>query len=169
MAGRARIPIALFLLVASACTIPNLHEARRAAPALPQTSYLYVGNADTLSRKLKEAVLAWQLEGKLSKEQILRKYLNTVYFGNGAYGVEAAAQTYFGEPASDLTLGQAALLAGMIRAPVDFDPITHPTHARQRRNHVLQLMYDLGSIDLTTLQDALRKPVHLHQNPQDSS
>src|ERR671935_2535184 len=249
MAGRARIPIALFLLVASACTIPNLHEARRAAPALPQTSFLYaadgtlitalhagedrvivgsdrmpevmreaviaaedqrfydhrgidlrallraayidategriveggstitqqlvknlyVGNADTLSRKLKEAVLAWQLEGKLSKEQILRKYLNTVYFGNGAYGIEAAAQTYFGEPASDLTLTQAALLAGVVRAPVDFDPITHPTHARQRRNHVLQLMYDLGSIDLTTLQDALRKPVHLHQNPQDSS
>jgi penicillin-binding protein 1A len=248
MAGRARIPIALFLLVASACTIPNLHEARRAAPALPQTSFLYaadgtlitalhagedrvivgsdrmpevmrqaviaaedqrfydhrgidlrallraayvdategriveggstitqqlvknlyVGNADTLSRKLKEAVLAWQLEGKLSKEQILRKYLNTVYFGNGAYGIEAAAQTYFGEPASDLTLTQAALLAGVVRAPVDFDPITHPTHARQRRNHVLQLMYDLGSIDLTTLQDALRKPVHLHQNPQDS-
>ena len=86
---------------------------------------LYVGGADELSRKFKEAYLAWQLEQELSKEEILTQYLNTVYFGNGAYGVQAAAQTYFGIDATDLRLPQAALLAGVIRLPSDYDPVTH--------------------------------------------
>jgi penicillin-binding protein 1A len=122
---------------------------------------LYVGSADTLGRKLKEAYLAWQLEHKLTKDQILTKYLNTVYFGNGAYGVEAAAQTYFNEPATSLTLPQAALLAGLVRAPVNYDPVLHPTHARQRRSEVLQQMLEQGMIDESTFTTTVAKPVEL--------
>ncbi len=128
---------------------------------------LYVGNEQTLGRKIKEAYLAWQLEHRLTKAQILSKYLNTVYFGNGAYGIQAAAQTYFGENAADLTLAQAALLAGVIEAPIDYDPVVHPTHARQRRNRVLAEMLGQGMIDQVEYDQAVQKPVELHLPHQD--
>jgi penicillin-binding protein 1A len=128
---------------------------------------LYVGNEQSLGRKIKEAYLAWQLEHKLSKDQILTKYLNTVYFGNGAYGIQAAAQTYFGEDATALTLTQASLLAGVIEAPVDYDPVVHPTHARQRRNRVLVAMLDQGMIDQTLYEQAAQTPVELNLPNQD--
>jgi len=122
---------------------------------------LYVGSEESLSRKVKEAYLAFQLERKLTKEQILTKYLNTVYFGNGAYGVQAAAQTYFDEDAGNLTLAQAALLAGVIRAPVDYDPVVHPTHAHKRRNRVLDAMLEQGMIDQGARDAAAGRPVEL--------
>lgn len=128
---------------------------------------LYVGSEESLSRKIKEAYLAWQLERKLTKEQILTRYLNTVYFGNGAYGVQAAAQTYFDVDASELTLPQAALLAGLIRAPVDYDPIAHPVRARQRRNHVLDEMLEQGLIDRTEHDAAVRTPIELAPRIED--
>jgi 1A family penicillin-binding protein len=121
----------------------------------------YVGDEETLSRKVKEAYLAWQLEQKLTKEQILTKYLNTVYFGNGAYGIQAAAETYFDRPATDLTLPQAALLAGVIRAPNDYDPVSHPNIAARRRNQVLRNMQSLDMIDTEQLTQAADRPVHL--------
>ena len=122
---------------------------------------LYVGNEQTLSRKIKESVLAWQLEDKLTKDQILTKYLNTVYFGNGAYGIQAAARTYFDEDAMQLTLPEAAMLAGLIRAPVDYDPVAHPTHARARRNKVLEAMLEQGMLDQATFQRAVSRPIKL--------
>ena len=128
---------------------------------------LYVGDEESLARKLKEAYLAYQLEQRRSKEQILTKYLNTVYFGEGAYGVQAAAQTYFDVAATDLTLVQAALLAGLIRAPVDYDPVAHPTHGRQRRNRVLNAMLEQGLIDQATHDAAVATPVELSLGTQD--
>ncbi|HEX2426041.1 MAG TPA: PBP1A family penicillin-binding protein [Actinomycetota bacterium] len=122
----------------------------------------YVGDERTLSRKIEEAYLAWQLEDKLSKDQILTKYLNTVYFGNGAYGIQAAAQTYFDRPATDLTLSQSALLAGLIRAPNDYDPVSHPNIATRRRNQVLSSMLNLGMIDASQVTHASDRPVHVH-------
>ena len=89
---------------------------------------LYTGNEKTLQRKLKEACLAIKLSHKWSKDKILDEYLNTVYYGNHAYGVEAASQTYFSKHASQLTLAEAALLAGLPQAPSDYDPL-----ARSRR------------------------------------
>jgi len=83
---------------------------------------LYVGDDETIQRKIDEALLAWQLEDQLTKEQILTKYLNTIYFGQGAYGIQAAARSYFAIDAKELSLSQSALLAGLIRAPNDFDP-----------------------------------------------
>ncbi len=128
---------------------------------------LYVGDEESLSRKAKEAYLAYQLEQRRSKEQILTKYLNTVYLGNGAYGVQAAAQTYFDIDATELTLPQAALLAGLIRAPVDYDPVAHPTHARQRRNRVLDAMLEQGMIDRATRDAVAASPVELDLGEQD--
>jgi penicillin-binding protein 1A len=121
----------------------------------------YVGDEETLSRKVKEAYLAWQVEQKLTKDQILTRYLNTVYFGNGAYGVQAAAETYFDRPATELTLAQAALLAGLIRGPNDYDPVTHPRVATRRRNEVLGNMQALGMIDVSSHSRATERPVNL--------
>jgi penicillin-binding protein 1A len=98
------------------------------------------GSERTVTRKLKEAALAWQLEQKWSKDKILTAYLNTIYFGNGAYGVERAARTYFGHSAAKLTLPEAALLAGIPEDPSLYDPVAHPQAARGRRSVVLELM-----------------------------
>ena len=99
-----------------------------------------VGSERTLERKLEEAGVALQLERQFTKDEILERYLNTVYFGNGAYGVQTAAQRYFGVDVGDLTLGESALLAGVLKAPSNYDPYRQPDAARQRRNLVLALM-----------------------------
>jgi penicillin-binding protein 1A len=101
----------------------------------------------TISRKVKEAALARQLELDWSKDQILTAYLNTIYFGAGAYGVQQAALTYFGHGASQLTLPEAALLAGIPKDPSRYDPVANPRQARLRRNLVLKNMLEQGKID----------------------
>jgi len=103
-----------------------------------------VGRDRTLFRKLKEAVIAVKLERKFSKDQILEFYMNTVYFGRGAYGIDAAARTYFKQKAEDLKPGQSALLAGVIRSPEFYGKKDHATSAKARRNFVLQAMVDRG-------------------------
>jgi penicillin-binding protein 1A len=100
----------------------------------------------TIARKLREAALSWQLEQRWPKERILTAYLNTIYFGNGAYGVQQAALTYFHHGAAKLTLPEAALLAGIPADPTRFDPVTHPQQARRRRAVVLGLLRDQGFI-----------------------
>jgi penicillin-binding protein 1A len=111
---------------------------------------LYTGQEKTFNRKLKEACLAIKLSRKWSKPRILDEYLNTVYYGNHAYGVEAAAQTYFSRHAKQLTLLQAALLAGLPQAPSVYDPLSNPRAALARRDEVLRAM--LGSGDITRRQ-----------------
>ena len=106
--------------------------------------------ADTLSRKLREAVLAYQLEKRWSKDEILTDYLNTIYFGQGAYGIEMAARTFFGTSAKRLTLPQAALLAAVIQDPTRDDPFTDPTAARARRQVVLGAMQAQGMVSERT-------------------
>ncbi len=113
----------------------------------------------TISRKLKEAALAWQLERRWSKDRILTAYLNTIYFGNGAYGVQQAAQVYFDESAADLTLAQAALLAGIPANPSTFDPVGNPRASRSRRRTVLNLMLQQGLISRSELRRAARAPM----------
>ncbi len=101
---------------------------------------LYLSPVRKLSRKIKEAVLATRLEQKYTKNQVLDAYLDTIYLGDGAYGIEAAARIYFGEPAAHLDLPQSALLAGMIQDPNGYDPLFHPDAARARRAQVLGRM-----------------------------
>ena len=94
---------------------------------------LYISREQTVQRKVKEACLASKLDGEWSKQRILTEYLNQVYYGNHAYGIEAAAQTYFSKPASELDLSESALLAGLTQAPSIYDPFTVPGRALARR------------------------------------
>jgi membrane peptidoglycan carboxypeptidase len=114
---------------------------------------------ESVGRKLREARLALALEQKYSKDEILTRYLNMVYFGEGAYGIQAAAQTYFSVDAKDLTLPQAAMLAGLVQSPTNDDPIAHPQAAKTRRDEVLDRMHQLGHLDDQQLADALATPV----------
>jgi penicillin-binding protein 1A len=107
---------------------------------------LYISREVTFERKLIEACLAVRLNNRRSKAWILESYLNTVYYGNHAYGVQAAAQTYFSKPAWKLSLAQSALLAGLTQAPSVYDPLNKPTAALRRRNQVLQAMLANGDI-----------------------
>jgi penicillin-binding protein 1A len=100
----------------------------------------------TIDRKVQEIVLALRLERKLSKEQILSRYLNTVYFGNHAYGIQAAAETYFGVAPGQLTIDQAALLAGIIRNPIVYNPVRYAERAERRRETALQRMVAVNAI-----------------------
>jgi penicillin-binding protein 1A len=130
---------------------------------------VYVGSEETIDRKIREAYLAWQMEQRFTKEQILTKYLNTVYFGNGAYGIMAASRTYFDKDPMDLTLEEAAFLAGAIAAPVTYDPITHPGRARNRRNRVLGRMLDLGMIDQAQHDAAAVTQIELNVNQDETA
>ena len=110
---------------------------------------LFLTDSQTWSRKLKEAVLAIRLERSFSKDEILELYLNKIYFGEGAYGVEAAAQTYFGKSVDQLQLAENALLAGILANPSAFNPVRKPDNARRRRNLVLRRMLQAGVVDST--------------------
>ncbi|SOC47574.1 Membrane carboxypeptidase (penicillin-binding protein) [Blastococcus aggregatus] len=113
----------------------------------------------TPARKLREARLALALEETYDKDEILTRYLNIVYFGKGAYGIQAAAQRYFSVNAIDLTLPQAAMLAGLVQSPFYDDPIDNPENAQTRRNQVLQRMFDLGHITEAELTEIAPTPV----------
>lgn len=125
-----------------------------------------VGAERSLERKVKEALLAYRLERELSKEEILGRYLNTVYFGRGAYGIQQAAKSFFSRPARDVTLAQAALLAGMIANPAEYDPVDHPEAARERRNEVLGRMVDLGMLSERKADRATAAELRLKLAPE---
>jgi penicillin-binding protein 1A len=110
------------------------------------TKVLFLTPDKSLERKLKEAVLALELERRYSKDRILEMYLNQVYFGQGSYGVEAAARTYFGKSVSELTVRESALIAGLPRAPTNYSPFDRPEAAKRRREVVLRRLVDFGSI-----------------------
>ena len=123
----------------------------------------YLGGYDgSLTLKLREAILAWELSDQWSKDRILTAYLNTVYYGDGAYGVEAAAKTYFHRSVARLTLAQAALLAGLPQDPSGYSPIYDPADALARRNVVLRDMASQGYITAAQERRALRSPLRVH-------
>ena len=106
-----------------------------------------VGSEQSLERKVEEAVLARRLEDQMTKNEILERYLNTVYLGNSTYGVQAAAELYYGVDAKDLDVGQAAMLVGLIQNPEDRNPFKHPEAARRRRDEVVERLRTVGQID----------------------
>ncbi|MGN0076658.1 MAG: transglycosylase domain-containing protein [Parafannyhessea sp.] len=117
----------------------------------------------TIKRKVREAYIAIQMEKMYTKKQILNMYLNTIYFGHSAYGIEAASITYFNKHAKDLTLAEAATICGLPQSPSVYDPIKNPTAAKKRRNIVLDRMYAAG--DITKKQCEAAKKEDLVTNP----
>lgn len=115
----------------------------------------------TLSRKIKEAILAHRIENNLSKEEILYLYLNHIYLADGSYGIEAASWNYFGKSARDLTLGEAALLAGLPKKPEYYSPRKHPERALERQKLVLSKMEDAGFITRDQRFDALEQKIKI--------
>jgi penicillin-binding protein 1A len=122
----------------------------------------------SIGRKVREASLAWGLEQRWSKKKILTAYLNTVYFGNGAYGVDQAAVTYFGHRAKRMALWEVALLAGIPADPSRYDPVTNPKAARARRRTVLRTMLELGTISAEQFRRADREPLPNDVRPPDT-
>lgn len=114
----------------------------------------YLNHEKTWSRKIKEAIYTIRLEENESKKTILESYLNTIYYGNQAYGIEAASQLYFGKNASDLTLAESAVLAGIPKNPSYYSPFAHPTHALERQQFILKQMYNQKRISLTQYKEA---------------
>ncbi|HZA19398.1 MAG TPA: transglycosylase domain-containing protein [Actinomycetota bacterium] len=124
--------------------------------------------AKTIDRKIDEAALARQLEKRLSKREILFRYMNTVYFGAGSYGIQAAAKTYFNRSAKELTLAQGAMLAGVIRSPSYYDPFRRRRRAKQRRDLVLEKMEQLGWADPARVQKAMASKLKLDRGEDTS-
>ena len=112
-----------------------------------------------IGRKVREAMLAMRLETRMTKKEILERYLNTVYLGNGTYGVQAAAELYFGVDAKDLDRAKAAFLAGLIRNPVGYDPFVHPDEARERRDLVAEVLTAKGSIGVAEAKAITDTPI----------
>lgn len=121
----------------------------------------HLSSEKTLSRKVQEAFLARQLERVMTKDEILEAYLNTVYFGNGAYGIGSAAQAYFGKDVEDLTLAEGALLAGVIKSPSNYAPHLNPENALARRDRILDAMLEAGAIDAAACASAKAEPLSL--------
>ena len=119
----------------------------------------YLSSKKTFSRKFTEILLALKIEQELSKEEILELYLNKIYLGKRAYGIEAAAQVYYGRSVSELELAQLAMVAGLPQAPSAANPINNPRRAKERRNYVLARMLTLGFIDQQQFDDAAKSAI----------
>ncbi|WP_313741410.1 penicillin-binding protein 1A [Pseudomonas sp.] len=114
----------------------------------------------SFSRKTNEILLALQIERELTKDEILELYVNKIYLGNRAYGIDAAAQVYYGKSIRDVSLAQMAMIAGLPKAPSRFNPLANPVRAKERRDWILGRMYRLGKIDQTRYQNALAEPLN---------
>jgi 1A family penicillin-binding protein len=149
----------------AAAVVRNLQERRRAEGGSTITQQLarhsFLSRDKTYRRKLKEVILAAYLERMYDKNEILEVYLNKVYLGDGLYGVEAASRGYFGKPASDLTIEEAALLAGLIQSPSSYAPTVNLNRAVARRNVVLHAMVASGVLDRQAADRAKKAPVNL--------
>src|SRR6476619_8149613 len=120
---------------------------------------LFLSSERTFDRKVRELILAYKMELVLTKEQILELYLNQIYFGQGAYGVASAAQTYFGKDLSALTIGESAFLAGLPKSPNHFSPFKNYARAKKRQEHVLDRMMEAGFITPSQHDEAVAEPL----------
>lgn len=127
---------------------------------------LFLSNEKTYTRKLKEIIIAAKIEKSLSKDKILEMYLNNVYLGSGAYGVDGASQTYFNKRLNQLTLSEMALIAGLPQAPSVYSPYNNIKLAEKRRNRVLERMYKMRYIDKETMKKAKAEPITLSTMPR---
>jgi penicillin-binding protein 1A len=155
--------------IARAALADYRHQQFQGASTITQqlARGLFLSNEVSYARKIQEALLAMEIERYYTKDEILERYLNLIFFGSGAYGVEAAAHTYFGTDVAHLTLPQAAIIAGLPAAPSDYSPFVNLPHAKERQAHVLQRMADAGFITRAQAVSAERAPLHLlHERAQ---
>ncbi|HTP60994.1 MAG TPA: penicillin-binding protein 1A [Burkholderiales bacterium] len=127
----------------------------------------FLSSEKTLTRKLYEALLSFKIENNLSKDQILELYVNQIYLGQRAYGFAAAAQIYFGKSLDQLSLAEAAILAGLPKAPSAYNPVANPQRARQRQQYVLRRMKELGHITEQQLAEAIKEPLPVRREVDD--
>ncbi|MFG5863456.1 penicillin-binding protein 1A [Pseudomonas sp. CR1201] len=152
----------------------DLTSLMRAATQLLKTGHIQTGGSTitmqvaknyfltserSFSRKINEILLALQIERELSKDEILELYVNKIYLGNRAYGIEAAAQVYYGKSIREISLAQMAMIAGLPKAPSRFNPLVNPTRSKERRDWILGRMYKLGRIDQDRYQQAINEPI----------
>jgi penicillin-binding protein 1A len=139
------------------------HEQFQGASTITQqlARRLFLSGQVSIARKVQEALLAIEIERYYTKDEILERYLNIIYFGSGAYGIEAAAHTYFGTDVSRLTIGQAAMLAGLPAAPSDYSPFVSLQRAKERQRHVLERMVASDFITRAQMETELGKPLGL--------
>ncbi|WP_373232927.1 transglycosylase domain-containing protein [Cohnella sp.] len=128
---------------------------------------LYLSHERTWTRKLKEAWYAARLEQAYTKDEILELYLNQIYYGHGAYGVEAASRLYFDKPAKELSLAESALLAGIPKGPRYYSPHLHPVDAKARRHKVLQALQETGQLSNKLAVQVARKPLNVRALPEE--
>jgi penicillin-binding protein 1A len=122
----------------------------------------------TVTRKLREVLLAWKIEANLSKDEILELYVNQIFLGQRAYGFAAASQIYFGRPLKDVTVAEAAMLAGLPKAPSAYNPVTNPKRAKTRQLYVLRRMHDLKFIADSQFQEAQSAPLNVRAGVRDA-
>jgi penicillin-binding protein 1A len=127
----------------------------------------FLSSEKTLTRKLYEALLAFKIEKNLTKDQILELYINQIYLGQRAYGFAAASQIYFGKSLDRLSLAEAAILAGLPKAPSAYNPVANPQRARQRQQYVLRRMKELGHITDQQIAEAAKAPLHVRREVDD--
>jgi len=134
---------------------------------LARSLYKTIGFANSYTRKIKEIITAIQIERTYTKNEILEMYLNTVHFGHGTYGVEAATKRFFAKESKDLTIAEAAILVGVLPSPASYSPIRHPERALRRRNTVLRLMREQGYLRLADYQEAKAQNLDsVHEDPK---
>jgi penicillin-binding protein 1A len=122
----------------------------------------------TVTRKLREVLLAWKIEANLSKDEILELYVNQIFLGQRSYGFAAASQIYFGRPLKDVTVAEAAMLAGLPKAPSAYNPVTNPKRAKTRQLYVLRRMHDLKFITDSQFQEAQSAPLNVRAGVRDA-
>ena len=137
--------------------------ARQGASTITQqvARNFFLSSEQTFKRKAYEVLLAWKIEKNLSKDQILEVYMNQIYLGQRAYGFSSAAQIYFGKSIKDITVAEAAMLAGLPKAPSAYNPVVNPTRARTRQQYILQRMHQLGYINDAQFAQAKQEPLKI--------
>ena len=149
--------------------IANIITGRRAQGGSTITQQVarnfFLSSERTYSRKIYEIAMSFKIEKTLTKDEILTIYLNQIYLGQRAYGFQSAAKTYFGRPLSEISIGEAATLAGLPVAPSAYNPIVNPSRAQMRKNYVLRRMYELGYIDEVTYQAEKAAPILTRRAP----
>src|SRR5690606_14476311 len=149
--------------------VRDVIEMRKAAGASTLTQQLarklFLTDEKTWERKIKEAILAIQIEKRYTKREIFTLYANQMYFGHGVYGVEAACRLYFGKSASDVSLEEAALIAGILQGNVRQSPYVNMDAALRRRNYALTRMAEVGYISAEEAEEARKKPIVVRDDP----